>query len=122
MTNARATLSGNATGADTTDELFEGSTKRPRRGQKRRRNMSDDAERQIQLMLATAMAGPEAVRRFREMTVEQQVEFMTDLYDRMPVDELRKLRQFLVEHCFDEASAAFVDIIDCRLADLDGRG
>ena len=31
--------------------------------------MSDDAERQIQLMLATAMAGPEAVRRFREMTV-----------------------------------------------------
>ena len=84
--------------------------------------MSDDAERQIQLMLATAMAGPEAVRRFREMTVEQQVEFMTDLYDRMPVDELRKLRQFLVEHCFDEASAAFVDIIDGRLADLDGRG
>ena len=86
--------------------------------------MSDDAGRQIQLTLATAMAGPEAVRLFRELTVEEQVEFMTDLYDRMPVDELRKLRQLqhLVEHCFDEASAAFVDIIDCRLADLDGRG
>ena len=84
--------------------------------------MSDDAERQIQLMLATAMAGPEAVRQFRELTVEEQVAFMTDLYDRLTVDGLRKLRQHLVEHCFDEAFAAFVDIIDCRLAALDGRG
>ena len=54
--------------------------------------MSDDAERQIQLMLATAMAGPEAVRLFRELTVEGQLAFMTDLYDRLTVDGLRKVR------------------------------
>ena len=86
--------------------------------------MSDDAKRQIQLMLDAATLGPKAVRCILEMTGEQRVKFMIDVYQRLLADELRKLRQWLADKGLhaDKESAAFVNISDCRLADLDGRG